>query len=586
MLFLPVSSPVLLHVDARDAARGIFSVREDLPAAGPLILKVAQWIPGEHGPSGKTFDFVDIHFTENGKPLEWHHDPLDLFTIRVVAEPGTVEARFEYVAPRRDAASRNLARIKWNRLALLPDGKASTEFSPTVELPPKWSIATPLDWGHPGRLDTVTAERLVDSPAVIGAHYRSYSIDQPGLPPARLEVFTEKEAELPAPVVEDHKRLLRQAVGFFGGPHFRHYQFLLTFSDNGGAEGLEHNECSEDGLGKDAFTNRVAIMDLDAHEFSHAWCGKYMRPKGLSNLDFDAPMNDEDLWIYEGFTQFAGIVLSHRCGASSDDVFRDQIASLLCAEDFETTGRSWRTVEDTAVFGSLINTYPDAWSSRRRNSDYYNEMVCVYAEADATIRRATDGGRCIDDVAHAFFAGPNNGPEIRPYGRDDFYAAFNSVLPYDWRGFFDARVMRVRPRLNDGWLEESGWRLVSDDYPNAFEEGTVGPTVKWSDQLRSVGLLINDGEVRDVLEGSPADRAKMAPGMKLLAVDGAAYSLAALNAALKESTSRQEPMEFVVDDYDVIRTIPIDYHGGLRVPHLERVSGKPDLLSALSAPKT
>ena len=41
----------------------------------------------------------------------------------------------------------------------------------------------------------------------------------------------------------------------------------------------------------------------------------------------------------------------------------------------------------------------------------------------------------------------------------------------------------------------------------------------------------------------------------------------------------------LVNSFDHIQTIRLDYHGGLRYPHLERIPGTPDRLSQIHAPK-
>ena len=38
-------------------------------------------------------------------------------------------------------------------------------------------------------------------------------------------------------------------------------------------------------------------------------------------------------------------------------------------------------------------------------------------------------------------------------------------------------------------------------------------------------------------------------------------------------------------EYDLYRTIQLPYYNGLRYPHLERIEGKPDRLTAIYAPK-
>ena len=61
--------PIALAVDASDAPRRIFHVRESLPApAGTLTLVYPKWIPGEHGPTGPITDLVGLKVSSGGKP--------------------------------------------------------------------------------------------------------------------------------------------------------------------------------------------------------------------------------------------------------------------------------------------------------------------------------------------------------------------------------------------------------------------------------------------------------------------------------------------------------------------------------------
>jgi hypothetical protein len=44
-------------------------------------------------------------------------------------------------------------------------------------------------------------------------------------------------------------------------------------------------------------------------------------------------------------------------------------------------------------------------------------------------------------------------------------------------------------------------------------------------------------------------------------------------------------MSLIVREGDRFRTVELDYHGGLRYPHLERDPDHPALLDAILAPK-
>ncbi len=102
----------------------------------------------------------------------------------------------------------------------------------------------------------------------------------------------------------------------------------------------------------------------------------------------------------------------------------------------------------------------------------------------------------------------------------------------------------------------------------------------------SIGLLLDeDGTITDVAANSPADIAKLAPSMKVVAVNSRAYSVDRLREAIKDATkSESAPIELIVTNSDYYETVHIDYHGGLRYPHLERTEGQADLLGAIIAP--
>ena len=92
------------------------------------------------------------------------------------------------------------------------------------------------------------------------------------------------------------------------------------------------------------------------------------------------------------------------------------------------------------------------------------------------------------------------------------------------------------------------------------------------------------GSVGDVVPGSIAARSGLAPGAHIVAVNGRAFTIARLRAIVKASASSTTPIELIVKNGDFFATESIDYHGGERYPHLERVTGKPDRMEALIKP--
>jgi predicted metalloprotease with PDZ domain len=92
---------------------------------------------------------------------------------------------------------------------------------------------------------------------------------------------------------------------------------------------------------------------------------------------------------------------------------------------------------------------------------------------------------------------------------------------------------------------------------------------------------MGDGTLGGVGWDSVAFKAGLTPGMQLLAVDGQVYSADKLRDAIKKAEKGSEPITVLVKDRDQVKTVALDYHGGLRIPHLERVEGTPDRLGEI-----
>ena len=71
-----------------------------------------------------------------------------------------------------------------------------------------------------------------------------------------------------------------------------------------------------------------------------------------------------------------------------------------------------------------------------------------------------------------------------------------------------------------------------------------------------------------------------------MAVNGVAYDADELKDAIAGAKSSTAPIQLLIKRGDRYMTIPVNYHGGLRYPHLDPIAGAPKLLDALLAPRT
>jgi predicted metalloprotease with PDZ domain len=329
---------------------------------------------------------------------------------------------------------------------------------------------------------------------------------------------------------------------------------------------------------------RLLAAGLLPHEYVHSWNGKYRRPADLTTSDYEKPMQDDLLWVYEGLTSYLGDTLSARSGLRTPDQFRDNLAMLAARLD-HVPGRTWRNLQDTADGVPSMQGAPGAWESWRRTVDYYDEDVLNWLWVDTIIREQTHGQKSMDDFCHLFHGGQSGPPEVKTYTFDDVVNTLNQVAPYDWRGFWTERLTNHGPGAPLTGIERSGWKLVYDETPSelvkAFWEERDTVNAEYS-----IGLLLDrEGKIVDTVEGMPAAKAGIGPGMRVVAVNGHRFSTDNLNGALKIGKNSADPLELLVENTDFYTTYKLDYHGGERYPHLVRDESKPDVLSEIITAK-
>ncbi len=593
---------ITIQVDARDAPRRIFHARLSIPASpGPLTLVYPKWIPGEHGPVGPIADLSGLEFQAAGKDLPWRRDPVDMYAFHLDVPSGAdrVDVRLDYLSPvdtgrfsSGPTATPELAVLSWNTLLLQPQGKGTDDltYAASLHLPEGWKFGTALTTAKEAAgeitFEPVSLTTLVDSPVLAGAHFRTIELS-PGPIPHRICIAADAEADLAAPpeLVAHWKNLVAETGALFGARHYRSYTFLLTLSDHTAHFGLEHHESSDDRVAERSLVDgddRLLAAGLLPHEMVHSWNGKYRRPAGLEPGSFERPMKDRLLWVYEGLTEYLGEVLAARSGLLSPEEYREAVAAKG-SEMAHRAGRVWRPLIDTAVDAQDLYEARPEWRSLRRGTDFYAEGELLWLEADTVIRRETGGAKSLDDFCRLFHGGKDGAPAVVPYELDDLLAALNAVAPYDWKAFWNERLEGKATDPLAG-VRAAGWSLgVTDVEPpmvKAREERR-----KMIDASDSLGFDVEkaDGLIPDVVGGSPAFKAGVAPGMRLVAVNGRKLSKESLKDGILETKTRRS-VDLLLENAGFYSTITINYDGGLRYPRLEREGAAPDLLSRILQP--
>jgi predicted metalloprotease with PDZ domain len=593
---------IVLTVDATDLERGIFRAHEliAVPAPGRLTLLYPKWLPGYHAPQSPIAFFAGLAITADGTRLPWVRDELEVYAFHLDVPPGVekLECTFQFVSPTSPAQGRiavtaDMLNLQWNTLVLYPAGHFSRRIrvAAGVKLPHGWGYGCALE-GSPSedrvtRFKPVSLDVLVDSPLFTGRHYRCIDLEHGGL--VRLNIVADRADLLEATEeqIAPHRELVVQADKLFGPRPFDHYDFLVALSDELGEIGCEHHRSTEIKTSADYFTKwdaRAPSRDVMAHEYTHAWNGKYRRGADSWTPSFDRPIRNSLMWVYEGQTQYWGNILSTRSGLWTLQQALDSLARTAATYE-NRAGRRWRPMSDTTRDPIIASRGPLPWLSWQRSEDYYSEGQLMWLDVDTRIREQSGDTRSLDDFARRFFgqAGGGSAPTLT-YDFDEVVQTLDAVMSYDWATFLNDKVQRTPAGSVLAGIERGGYRLVYRNTPSAFD--LDADRMFDVESLRfSIGLTVGaDGKLKEVLWESPAFDAGLTTGSQLIAVNGRGYSPDELKQAVISAASGAA-LELLIKRGKHHCLTTIDYQGGLRYPHLEPMPGARRRLDEIYARK-
>ncbi|MDR3444140.1 MULTISPECIES: M61 family metallopeptidase [unclassified Dyella] len=617
VVFLAISAPciakagddvppgtIALTVRLPDPGQKLLYVHESMPVKpGPLTLYYPKWIPGDHSPDGPIEQIMGLVFTAGGQRIAWQRDELDRFTFHLTVPAGAQQLDIDFQFPGTERVTPNLMGVSWDQVALYPAGHATKTliYQPTLVIPADWHYASALETAtHDDgwiAFKPVPFNTLVDSPVIAGRYFRQIDLTPTGSSVHRyLDMVGDNAAalDLSEPQIAGFRQLIEQAQALFHSHHYDSYHLLLTLSDYVPVGGLEHHQSSDDRArsGSKMFADADHFM-LDAsllpHEYTHSWNGKFMRPAGLWQPDFEQPERPGMLWVYEGLTVYLGDVLTARSGLWSADTWR-QVLAYRASDMAYRPGRAWRPLLDTSV--AVDYSAPTAWGNWRRENDFYREGELLWLAVDMRIRELSHGQRSVDDFAQLFFDVDDGSFVTHTYTFDDVVATLNKVQPSDWASFlhnWTEGVGEQVPLLSG--IDASGWRLAYTDQPSAYQHAieNVGQgelEIKGINAMASIGLFLkDDGDVIDVLWDGPAFKGGLAPGMKLVSINDRHFSASVLHEELARAQQSKKPLQLRMQNDGESELHVIHYDGGPKYPNLVRTPNKADVLQQILAPR-
>lgn len=371
-----------------------------------------------------------------------------------------------------------------------------------VEIP-GWTgqVATGLEQSSPGEYKARDYDSLVDSPLLLG----ELKVEELKTSPRPSRIVTAGTHNFwgESSYLEDIRKIVETTEAFWRSAPYEEYTFMNLVTGTRG--GLEHINSTVVMSGPFTALDRTTYLDwlgTMAHEHFHAWNVKALRPKALSEFDYEKENYTSALWIAEGFTSYYDSLLVRRAGVSTQQEYLEHLANELYTLQ-TTPGRKAITLAD-ASWDAWIRLYQESDDLHNSNVSYYGKGAVVAWLLDTKIRQSTGGKRSLDDVmrlAYQRFAQTGYEPK-------QIEALASEVGGKDLSPFFRQAV------------------YGTEELPIA--EALTYWGLKWDDREKPakpyLGAEVSERDGRAVITrvnaDSPAYKAGLSPGDEVLALDG------------------------------------------------------------------
>jgi predicted metalloprotease with PDZ domain len=201
-------------------------------------------------------------------------------------------------------------------------------------------------------------------------------------------------------------------------------------------------------------------LNFISHEYCHAFNVKRLRPVELGPFDYEREPHTPSLWISEGFTSYFGHLAVLRAGLTSPDGFLASTSAQI-AQLQRAPGRLVQTLEQSSL---------DVWTSEgisgvntnaNTSVSYYLKGQIAGFLLDATVRRATNGAKSLDDVMRLAYRRYGGEKGFTP---EEFRATASEVAGIDLSRWFRRTAASTDELDYADALDWYGLRFAPDDW--------------------------------------------------------------------------------------------------------------------------
>ncbi len=483
-----------LRVD--DPATRQAEVRATFPTAGSadLLLFLPTWSPGYYVRQDHAAQVVAFAASGDGRTLavdrpaanHWH-----IATGGASAVTATYTLRCQRGSVTENQITDDFAVFCGPATFVGEVGRSDRPCALAVVAPAAWpDVATGLPRGADGRWTARDHDLLLDSPLVLGA-LTTRSFDVHGSRHDWTQVGDAGDFATAA-LVPVLQRVCGEVAATFGDVPFSHYVFLATFRAANG--GLEHLDSTLVTMHRGQAALDPGTLSFLAHEYTHAFNVKRLRPVGLGPFDYENPPRTASLWISEGLTTWLGDLALVRTGAIDRAAWL-QLVSQHVRSLQGAPGRHRQTLAEASLSvwdGSRSGVGGDP----RSTISYYVKGPVVGFLLEARLRHASRGEHGLDALLRRAYARYSGATGFTP---EQFEALAAELVGADLGPFFD-HVLRSTGELDyDEALAWFGleWTPVADDAPRE---------ARWALRLRADADAAAQAHLAALLLPTPAPR--------------------------------------------------------------------------------
>lgn len=483
----------------------------DNPENKDLTVNLSAWRPGRYELGNFAKNIRKWRVTDgSGNPLKYSKLSKDSWKIYSVGAR-LVQIEYDYFAAELNAGSSYVDQTQLyinpvNCFLFLPE-RPDESYEVAFEIPSDYKIACSL----PKKDHTLFAknfDELADSPLIASNSMKHYMFVLDGVE-FNLWFQGECKPEM-AKLVNDFFIFINEQFVTMQEFPTDEFHFLFQVLPNKFYHGVEHLKSTVIALGPGYNLMQQPLyndlLGVSSHELFHCWNIKTIRPAEMMPYDFGKENYSRSGYVYEGVTTYYGDLLLYRSGVFSEAEYRKTFNDLL-QKHFDNYGRLNMSVADSS-FDTWLDGYVPGIPHRKVS--IYTEGALLAFISDMMIRRGTGNDFSLDHVMRELHE--RFGKKQKGYTEQDYKSLLETVSGVDFSKVFEDHVWGVKPfnELLSECMGLVGWKLKSIPSSNGYES-------KLGFKVMEEGMLY---KVLSIAPGSPAERAKLSIGDKIVAVNG------------------------------------------------------------------